>query len=198
MFADTFGRSGKDDYPFINQSLDECNSNFYIGGMLAGPSNFNNRDTLKFFMAKYNQDLDRLWYREYGGSHSYVIRGLTGLPDGRCLVYGYRVDNEDGLRYPYLLIVNEDGQITSSKDVSKPEPQLFQILYTTESENITITSSQEIDELQLFSLDGKSIARYQNILPGNHDFNLAYLPPGVYVFLAASGKERQSRKWVKR
>lgn len=198
MFTDTFGRPGKDDYPFINQSLDVSNGQFYMGGMLAGPFNLSNEDTLKFFLAKYDQNLDKLWYREYGGSHSYVIRGLKALPDGGCLVYGSRVDNTDGVRYPYLLIVNEDGWITSAKVIQKPEPQLFEILYTAESEIMTISATQEIYELQIFSLDGKSIARFQNLLPGNHDLNLSFLPSGVYIILATNGKVRQSGKWVKR
>src|SRR5690606_8100227 len=145
LFRDTFGRAGRDDYPFIDQSLDTANGNFFAGGHHAGPSNFTHRDTLRFFVSKYKSNLEQLWYREFGASHSYVIRGLKALQDGRLVLYGLRVDTDDGIRYPYLLILDENGEITSTEIIPDPDIHLVDIFHPAESGKLILDAKVSLE-----------------------------------------------------
>jgi hypothetical protein len=197
LFADTFGRTGFDDYPFIKNSLAVHKGEYIVGGMLAGPYNFNNRDTLRFFLAKYNEQLQQLWYKEYGGSHSYVIRGINVLDDGRILLYGSRVDNEDGIRYPYLMLLNEDGEITSTEDIAPEKQEIVHVFYHGSSDDLYINVIQPIEKFSLFAADGRLLFHQSDLPVGTHSFDMSRIPPGIYVYLASTTNHSQSGKWIK-
>lgn len=197
LFSKEYGRKGMDDYPFIDKSMEISNGNYLVGGMLAGPFNFTRRDTLKFFLAKYSEQLEQVWYREYGGSHSYVIRGINVLEDGRILVYGSRVDNEDGIRYPYLMLLNEDGEITSSQDIPAEEQDIVNVFYNAGSTGLNINAIKPIDKFAVFTADGKRLLEQYNLHVGTHSFEMSWIPPGVYFYFASTANRSQSGKWIK-
>jgi hypothetical protein len=198
-FADTFGRPGQDDYPFIYRSLDALNNEFLIGGILEGPIPMAEGIPLKFFLAKYDHDMQMLWYREYGGEYNYRINGLKILSENRYLVYGYRLEPEDGIRYPYILITDENGEITSTNEVNRISADFMQILYSTESTDFILDIHEPIQELQLMTIDGRIVLARQDLSTGRHVFDMSDLVPGVYPVVAHShdGKT-QSGKWLKR
>jgi hypothetical protein len=197
VFSERYGRPDLNDYPFINTSLVYDTDAYYIGGMYAGPSDLTFRVPLKYFLAKYDDDLNRIWYREFGGQHSYIIRGIRPLGDGRCLVYGSRVDTTDGLRYPYILIVDENGEITSTIDSKPAEANLLDVSRDI-GDILTMDVHEPLKDFRFYSVDGKLLMHVQDLLPGRHEMNVTSFASGVYVYHAISDQRQyQSGKLVK-
>jgi hypothetical protein len=143
--------------------------------------------------------MKQIWYHEYGGETNYVINGLKLLEDNRCIAYGLRVDTTDGIRYPYILITDENGEITATNEVPVLSADFFKVLYSAESTDLILDIHEPIQELQLMTIDGRVVFTTQDLDIGRHAFALSGLVPGVYPILAHShdGKT-QSGKWVKR
>lgn len=194
--ADTFGRPNLDDYPFIHKSLDTTFSGFMVGGMLADPYEIINQFPLSFFIAKYNDALQIQWYREFGGNTSYLIYGFQELAQGYVLLYGYILEGD--IRYPYLLILDENGEITNTKNLPDPDISLVHMLYPPESGNLVFEADVALESFQLYSIDGKAVLRIDEMLPGRHSLDVSGLAPGMYVFVVSDGERSQSGKWVKK
>jgi len=127
LTADTLGIKGHDHYPFLTKSLDYRNDEFLVGGHLDGPfAHFNfNRSIKKFYLAKYDEEMNQLWYNEYGGDRAYVLIGLKLLEDGGSFAYGFVTDTVSGLWYAYIMHVDTNGEIlTSTTESTEPKPNI--------------------------------------------------------------------------
>ena len=165
-----------------------------LDGPFNGFVNFYERKR-KFYLAKYDIQMNRIWYKEYGGDTGYLPVGLHLLPEGDALVYGYTVDSITLDRVAFLMYVNEHGELVSSKEIAVETP--FRIhnqpgmpLLIDNAENIPCT-------IQIFSLNGQCVFE-QRLTDGLNKIQGTDWPPGVYPFVISSqNRHLHSGKWLR-
>jgi len=199
LAADTFGRPGQDNYPFIDESIDARNTEILVGGHLDGPlSHFDfNRSIKKFYLAKYNEDLQQIWYKEFGGDKAYIILGLYLMDNGESLAYGMVTDTLTGCKYAYVLHTNSNGEIMNSAELSKTPDSSIKVM-NPGYETFCINNSIGYDVVvRLFSINGCLILD-GNIVPGYNNLSAECLPPGMYYYtIMHHGTILNSGEWLK-
>lgn len=193
--ADTFGMPGHDNYPFSTKSLDYRDQKFIIGGHLDGfashPRLFESKK--KFYLAKYDDEFQPIWYREYGGDKAYWLHGVHLLKNGGCLAYGFVTDSIDLMRSAYILYVNENG------DTITPETIPYYLnLNSPGNELLQINNTQNrIVQIEIYDLNGRQLLK-DNIPPGISNFDTMSWTAGIYPYLFFyDGFKIGSGKWVK-
>ncbi len=185
--ADTFGRLGQDNYPFIGKSLDYSNSKILIGGMFDGPLNPSdiNKTIKKFYLAKYDDKLNKIWCKEYGGDRAYMLYGLKLLENGDCLAYGYITDSITGIWNGYLLHVNANGELITRNEFIYSDSQEFIINYTNNNEIEIVNKSIIKGKILIYDMSGRIIMN--KLLSGyNQLFDSSNLPNGIYGYAVIS------------
>ncbi len=199
LFADTFGIKGQDNYPFLTRSIDQRNGDFLVGGHLDGP--FNSVDfysnVKKFYMAKYDSNMNRLWYKEYGGDRAYVMFGLKLLEDGTSLAFGTLYDTITYLRYAYIMHVDENGEILTSTTMPNQSKTSIQIVNPGD-ETLRILNPDHIEgRIELYDIQGCHILTGE-IGSEISEIDTQDLPAGLYPYvLIKDGHSIESGKWVK-
>ena len=197
--ADTLGIYNHDNYPFIYNSLDHKEGEILAGGHYDGPeSHFNFNQTIKkFYLAKYDEDLNLIWKKEYGGDRAYLMAGLKLLDDQSCFAYGFIYDSLEMERYPYGLYVNRDGEIVTS--YTGPKESYLNITIENPGSNSLRINNQTsaVASISLFDLNG-SLFFTKQVNEGLNEFNVTSLPAGAYYYeVVIDGKGRDTGIWVK-
>jgi hypothetical protein len=199
IVSDTLGWPGQDNYPFIHKSIDYRNNEIMVGGHLDGPYNgfyFHSR-IKKFYLAKYDEDLNQIWYTEYGGDRAYVFFGVQLLDDGGSLAYGYIIDTLDGNRYAYIMHVDKNGEILTSTTMPG-EPASSVQLVNPGDEFLRILNPDHIRaRIILYDLQGKPVLTGE-IDSGMTEISARDLPAGLYPYvLIRDGHTIGVGKWIK-
>jgi hypothetical protein len=121
--------------------------------------------------------------------------GLHLLPEGDALVYGFIVDSLSLKRNAFIMYVNEDGELVSTKEILVDIP--FRI-HNQPGMPLVIHNPEAIDcKIQLFSINGQYVLD-QPLQEGLNEIEDNELPSGLYTFVI-SDKHRHlySGKWVK-
>lgn len=196
--TDTLGISGQDNYPFIMNSIDFNGSNFIVGGHLDGVLNHINFDEVdkKFYLAKYDEDLNQIWYKEYGGDRPYLLIGLKLMEDGSSFAYGSIKDSLNLKPYAYILHVDENGDILSS--TTFPEIDTSIKVLSPGKDALYILNPDAIEaSILMYDLNGRE-AFHEELLAGSNIFSTHKLPAGIYPYTIQQGKKViQIGKWVK-
>jgi hypothetical protein len=199
LFADTFGISDQDNVPFLTKSIDQRNGDFLVGGHLDGP--FNSVDfysnVKKFYMAKYDSNMNRLWYKEYGGDRAYVMFGLKLLEDGTSLAFGTLYDTITYLRYAYIMHVDENGEILTSTTMPNQPKTSIQIVNPGD-ETLRILNPDHIQgRIELYDIQGCHVLT-GDIIYEISELDAQELPAGLYPYvLIKDGHSIGSGKWIK-
>lgn len=199
LFADTFGIRGQDNYPFLTRSIDQRDGKYLVGGHLDGP--FNSSDFYshikKFYMAKYDSDMNRLWYKEYGGDRGYTMFGVKLLDDGSSLAYGTIYDSVTFLRYAYIMHVDENGEILTSTTMPA-EPKTSIQIVNPGDDILRILNPDHIQaRIELYDIQGCHVltGEINSDLP---EIDTHELPSGLYPYvLIQDGHSIGIGKWVK-
>ena len=197
--ADTIGWISQDNYPAIVKSLDMYEGLLLVGGHLDGP--FNSPDfhgNIKYFyLAKYNTDLEQMWYKEYGGDRAYTINGLELLRDESSVAYGFITDTITGFRYGYLMYVDENGDIISSQEIPPLQRPPLTVINPGDDQLTILNPTAVQARILLTSLDGKELlnATFQS---ETATYDMHTLPAGMYPYVFyINDKPVKSGKWVK-
>jgi len=196
--TDTFGITGQDNYPFITKSLDYKDGNLLMGGHFDGPySHLNFGQTIKkFYLAKYDLDMNQLWYKEYGGDRAYVMYGLKLLEDGSGLAYGNIADTITGLGYAYVLHFDANGEILSSQTLPNIQTSIKIVNPGDEFLRINNPEGQSV-KIVMFDIRGCEVLN-EAINTGLSEISTAGLPVGLYPYhLIVDRKVIACGKWVK-
>ena len=199
LVADTLGWSGQDNYPFINESIDYRNNEILVGGHLDGPLNHFELDKSikKFYLAKYDTDLNQIWYKEYGGDRAYLMFGLYLLEDGSCLAYGAVTDTSTGYHYAYIMHVNENGEILTSLTLPQETTPLIQIVNPGNESLVVLNPDCTIAQFELFDMQGHPVL-HSELDSYKEEFNTAGLPNGTYPYIFIQNGQIISKGiWVK-
>jgi hypothetical protein len=198
--ADTIGWVLQDNYPSIVKSLDMHEGVLMVGGHLDGP--FNSSDfhgnVKYFYLAKYNTDLDRLWYKEYGGDKAYTINGLKLLSDETGVAYGFVTDTITGYRYGYLMYVDENGDIISSQEIMPAIGPPLTVV-NPGADQLTILNPTALQtRIIVSSLDGREILN-TTFQSETVSYDMHDLPSGMYPYVFyIDDRPVKSGKWVKK
>jgi hypothetical protein len=195
---DTLGWSGQDNYPFINKSLDYRNGEFLVGGHLDGPFNGNFfARKKKYYLAKYDTDLNQIWYKEYGGDRIYWVGGLHLLEDKSTLAYGFVTDSTDGQRYAYIMHVDANGDIMTSYTMPTPAEQKIQVVSPGDDHLYILNPENAEATFTLYDLKGHVILEGQ-VFDTRESFSTSMFPPGIYPYtIRKRDRLISSGKWLK-
>ena len=190
---------GQDNVPFLTSSIDQKDGKFLVGGHLDGP--FNSSDFYshikKFYMAKYDSEMNRLWYKEFGGDRGYTMFGVKLLNDGSSLAYGTIYDSVTYLRYAYIMHVDENGDILTSTTMPAQPKTSIQIV-NPGNETLRVLNPDHIEgRIELYDIQGC------HVLTGVFNVEVSEidtqdLPVGLYPYvLIKDGHSIGSGKWIK-
>ncbi len=197
--ADTLGRPGHDNYPFIEESIDYRNNEILVGGHLDGPYNHPDLDKSikKFYLAKYDENLNQIWYKEYGGDRAYLMNGLHLLNDGSSLTYGFVTDTSNDVRYAYVMHVNVNGEILSTISLPIGSKTSLQIVNPGD-ETLRILNPDHVQaQIQLYDIQGCHVLTGE-INSEISEIDTQGLPAGLYPYvLIQDGHSIGSGKWIK-
>ncbi len=198
LVRDTLGWDNQDNYPFIHKSLMHRNGEIMVGGHLDGPfTHFDiYKSVKKFYLAKYDQELNRIWYREYGGDKAYLFYGLHILEDGSCLAYGFITDTIDGQRYAYIMHVDENGDILTSTTIPNYTNSIK--VLNPGQENLQVLNPDDIvANIILYDINGCELIR-KDLIDGLNEIPTGSLPQALYPYtIVSDGKYLSSGKWIK-
>jgi len=198
--ADTLGWPGQDNYPFIANSLDIRDGAVLVGGNLDGPINspefFSRRK--KFYLAKYDLDLNQTWYREFGGDRAYILNGLKLLENGGAFAYGFITDSTTDFRYAYIMYVNQNGDLVSAKEIAVSSGPSLSVVNPGSDQFIVLNPENLDARVVLTTIDGRRILDSE-LSKEVFTYDLSNWPPGIYPFVFyLDSKPIKSGKWVKR
>jgi hypothetical protein len=197
LFRDTLGIEGANEYPFIRKSLDFRNNHYFVGGFHTIPSIIEARLPLEFFLAKYDSNLNQIWLRIFGGDENFLISGIHATSDGGCIIYGSRIRDSDGIRYPYLLIVNSEGVVTQTESPQEELSDIMTFLNPSGNE-FNLILNRDVSEFSIYSMNGQRVAQFLNLSQGSHILNVGSIAPGAYVVMAIlRDKSIVTARWVK-
>jgi hypothetical protein len=197
--ADTVGINGIDNFPFITKSLDYFQDEILVGGHLDGIyANLNfHKSIKKFYLSKYDLNLNQIWYKEFGGNKAFVLNGLKLLESKDCLAFGYIIDTLTGILNGYIMYVDEFGNMINS--ISPPIKEQFNILIENPGKDqLRIFNPNQIyGTIELYDLSGKK--HFSSQLNKKHQvFTLEFLPAGIYAFILRNdGAIIHSESWLK-
>jgi hypothetical protein len=197
LFRDTLGIDGANEYPFIRKSLDFRNSHYFVGGFHTIPSQIEAGLPLEFFLAKYDSDLTQIWHHVFGGDENFLISGLHATSGGGCMIYGSRIRQSDGIRYPYLLIVGSEGVVTQTESPQEELSDIMTFLNPSGNE-FNLILNGDVSELSIYSMNGQREAQFRNLSQGSHILNVGAIAPGTHVVIAIlPDKSSVTAQWVK-
>lgn len=197
--ADTIGIEGQDNYPFLTKSIDYKFDELLVGGHLDGPFAhlFLEKSIKKFYLAKYDTDLNRIWYKEFGGERAYMLMGLKILENDNIVAYGYVTDTITGLWYGYIMYVDQNGEIVNTINIPLYHNSHVTIINPGNDYMHLVNSKGVSGTLEIYSLQGHHIASL-NITSTEHYIPLNKLSAGNYPYLLhKDGIILQSGVWVK-
>jgi hypothetical protein len=181
---ETYGDTAEIDYPFLKECLDQRDGAIFTGARLDMQEPFEtSAKPIEFVITKYDHQRNQLWRNTYGGDAAYYMYGIKATPDGGCVAYGNRRNDEDGLRYPFMLNVDKDGLTTALKDL----PDLahaFTVYGNPVAEELRVHaefSYSSTYKLMLTDLLGH-IALERVMIQGMNTYRIAHLTPGMYYY----------------
>ena len=179
--------------------MDSKNGEILVGGHLDGPfSHFDVFTSIKkFYLAKYDTQLNRIWYKEYGGDRAYWMTGLKILQDESIMAYGFITDTVDGFRHAYVLHVAENGDLISSTELDPTKNNPIRLI-NHGSGQFSISNLENL-EVQFFLFDQNGIhVLNKTITDNNTILDLSSLPAACYFYSVANkSKTIASGKLVK-
>ncbi len=197
--ADTFGTPNQDNYPFLFTSLDVKNNEILVGGHLDGPlSHLNFFNSIKkYYLAKYDTDMNKLWYKEYGGDRAYTMVGLKLTEDGSSYAYGFITDSGSYIRHAYIMRVDANGENLSSF-VLQPEAKSYLKVVSPGNSTLIILNSNNI-EAQIELYDNQAcLVLTKMISESVTEIDASNLPNAIYTYVLL--KDRRiidTGKWLK-
>jgi len=138
--------------------------------------------------------------RYYGGDAFYLVNAILATQDSGCVLSCSRYDwltqsNEFDI---YILKVNKDGLLVSTTEYHIEETYPCTIYPNPGKDEISISSSVNNLQVQLFDLTGKTVFTAY-LLKGSNTLSVHGLSPGLFVYriLDHQGLEVQAGKWMK-
>jgi len=151
----------------------------------------------KFYLAKYDEDMNQLWYKEYGGDRAYIFVGLHILEDGGCLAYGYITDTIESIRHAYIMQVDVNGEMITSSTIPRESLMSIQVTSLNNSTLCVINPDGVAANIVLYDMHGREILNGE-INSEMTEFSVTGLTAGLYPYLLIHGGHViASGKWIK-
>lgn len=199
LASDTLGRLDSDNYPFVIQSMDTSQEDIVVGAHLGNVDGglYGIPQRKKFYLAKYNNDIQMLWYREYGGDRAYWMTGLKALENNNIVVYGFVTDSTDEKRYGYIMCVDENGNFLTSTTYPLVKEDLISVVNPGGEAMWIRNPSLHEGEIALFDMQGRKWLEHR-IQHEVEEVDTHHLPPGPYVYVFfIDDRPVQQGKWLK-
>jgi len=109
---------------FFDSMKKDINNDYILGGFenLSGTPGFGGPPN-HIYVAKYSQDLEKVWYNRYGGDFYHQSYNMNTLSNGNIIIYGSVDDyfGEDKRQGFYLLLDNQGEVLTSTHPIYEIE-----------------------------------------------------------------------------
>ncbi len=154
------------------------------------------RSIKKFYLAKFDDDLNKLWYKEFGGDKAYVLDAVYILDDGGILVYGFITDTVTFLRYAYIMHLDSEGNLVTTSSIL-PKDSNF-IICNPGHDYFELNNPDGIEAtLSIFDQLGRKLLE-SSIHPDFNQIPTMQLPSGIYTYVLSYNQTLlKSGQWVK-
>ena len=153
----------------------------------------------KMVVCKFGENLNLEWTKTFGGDRRYLVIGIMKHGENGIVLYGYSRGKEDDYVYiPFLLFIDENGNITSTDN---PDIKYDFTIYGNPGKNelrINASYPEHNINIQVSDMQGRQVFR-GNMQQGMNTYDASNWGNGTYVVNATdkSGKLLWATKWVK-
>ena len=153
----------------------------------------------KMVVCKFGENLNLEWTKTFGGDRRYLIIGIMKHGENGIVLYGYSRGKEDDYVYiPFLLFIDENGNITSTDN---PDIKYDFTIYGNPGKNqlrINASCPDHNINIQVSDMQGRQVFRGK-MQQGMNTYDASNWGNGTYVVNASgkNGKLLWATKWVK-
>jgi hypothetical protein len=146
-----------------------------------------------------DHDLSPIYEKYYGGDAYYIPSSILGTHDNGSIIaatrYDYKTQNSE--HDVIFLKFNEDGVITSNKNLFEPRFSDFLLYPNPGKNNIRIKTTQHHFSFSLYSFTGQLLFK-EGIANENVTLSTMAIQPGIYIYLIIDESSNIYRgKWIK-
>ena len=153
----------------------------------------------KMVVCKFGENLNLEWTKTFGGDRRYLVIGIMKHGENGFVLYGYSRGKEDDYVYiPFLLFIDENGNITSTDN---PDIKYDFTIYGNPGKNqlrINASCPDHNINIQVSDIQGRQVFQ-DKMQQGMNTYDASNWANGTYVVNATdkSGKLIWATKWVK-
>ncbi len=192
---------GLREHPALIKGISKYNNSIFIGATsnIDYSNAFFGTIDSWFHLIKFDDSLNVIWEKWYGGDAYYFLNSVLATSDGGCLMVGTKYPH--GMTVPervaHFIKVDANGNVQWTQDIKthdisfKLYPNPTSSFFTIENKDFTI------EKIELFDLTGKIISVIDNCENTNIQINLEPYPNGVYFAKINTSKGITTQKVVK-
>lgn len=189
------------EHPALIKGISKYNNSIFIGATsncdYSNPF-FSSIDSW-YHLIKFDDILNVIWEKWYGGDAYYFLNSVLATSDGGCLMVGSKYPH--GLTIPervaHFIKVDSNGNVQWTQDIEthdisfKLYPNPTSSFFTIENKDFTI------EKIELFDLSGKIISVIDYCENATIQINLEPYPKGIYFAKITTSKGITTQKVVK-
>ena len=195
-------KSGNVDYIGLEKTFIKTGNAYYGCGVLDLNVNFIfeiDTSANKMVVCKFGENLNLEWTKTFGGDRRYLVIGIMKHGENGIVLYGYSRGKEDDYVYiPFLLFIDENGNITSTDN---PDIKYDFTIYGNPGKNqlrINASYPEHNINIQVSDMQVRQVFRGK-MQQGMNTYDASKWANGTYVVNATdkSDKLLWATKWVK-
>ena len=192
---------GLREHPALIKGISKFNNSIFIGATsncdYSNPF-FSSIDSW-YHLIKFDDTLNVIWEKWYGGDAYYFLNSVLATSDGGCLMVGTKYPHglSTQTRVAHFIKVDANGNVQWTQDIETHDisfnlyPNPTSSFFTIENKNFSI------EKIELFDLSGKIISVIDNCENANIQLNLEPYPKGIYLAKIITSKGITTQKVVK-
>lgn len=189
------------EHPALIKGISKYNNSIFIGAT----SNLDELDPFFgtidswYHLIKFDDTLNVIWEKWYGGDAYYFLNSVLATSDGGCLMVGSKYPH--GLttleRVAHFIKVDANGNVQWTQDIETHDIS-FNMYPNPTSSFFTIENKDfSIEKIELFDLSGKIISVIDDCENATIQINIAPYPKGIYLAKITTSKGITTQKVVK-
>jgi hypothetical protein len=189
--------------PASYQSMCRQANGYYVSGQwnVTGQANWwFEKSPSEVVIAKYDENLDRVWTKIVGGDRRYWPTGIYPTLQGGIMVAGGLIDVlDDYKKVPFTMYFDADGEVVGTRE-STPGHYAFTIYGNPGREALRIMSQFDSGQATLLVVDamGRPVLQRQ-LVDGMNEYETAFWPSGTYLMSITDhhGRVLWSQPWIR-
>ena len=192
---------GSREHPALIKGISKYNNSIFIGATsncdYSNPF-FSSIDSW-YHLIKFDDTLNVIWEKWYGGDAYYFLNSVLATSDGGCLMVGSKYPH--GLttleRVAHFIKVDANGNVQWTQDIETHDSS-FNLYPNPTSSFITVENKDfTIEKVELFDLSGKIISVIDDCENANIQIHLETFSNGIYFAKITTSKGITTQKVVK-